>query len=86
MRGRGEESPFAALLPSDTVLSQMEMAVIVIDRFSNVIYGNEFARQLFGFGEEFIGHSVLSATTAAPSTPGRTPYRCGTRRATSTAL
>jgi PAS domain S-box-containing protein len=48
------------MLPSDTVLSQMEMAVIVIDRFSNVIYGNDFARQLFGFGEEFIGHSILS--------------------------
>ncbi|MFI0452381.1 SpoIIE family protein phosphatase [Actinomadura sp. 6N118] len=55
------ESPFAAHLPPETVLSQMEMAVIVCDRFSNVIYGNSFARQLFGFGgDEVIGHSVLS--------------------------
>ncbi|MWK34323.1 SpoIIE family protein phosphatase [Actinomadura sp. J1-007] len=39
----------------------MEMAVIVCDRFSNVIYGNAFARQLFGFGgDEVIGHSILS--------------------------
>nr|WP_241683430.1 SpoIIE family protein phosphatase [Actinomadura sp. J1-007] len=37
------------------------MAVIVCDRFSNVIYGNAFARQLFGFGgDEVIGHSILS--------------------------
>src|ERR671915_585240 len=60
MKRRGEESPFAALLPAETVLGQMEMAVIVIDRFSNILYGNEFARQLFGFGEEYIGHSILS--------------------------
>jgi PAS domain S-box-containing protein len=38
----------------------MEMAVIVIDRFSNILYGNEFATQLFGFGEEYVGHSILS--------------------------
>jgi PAS domain S-box-containing protein len=49
-----------ALLPPDAVLGQMEMAVIVIDRYSNVIFGNEFARQLFGFGDEFVGHSILS--------------------------
>ena len=55
------ESPFAAHLPPETVLSQMEMAVIVCDRFSNVIYGNAFARQLFGFGgDDIIGHSILS--------------------------
>jgi PAS domain S-box-containing protein len=60
MKRGGEESPFAALLPDETVLGQMEMAVIVIDRFSNILYGNEYARHLFGFGEEFVGHSVLS--------------------------
>ena len=59
MRSWGE-SPFAAMLPPETVLAQMEMAVIVADRFSNLIYGNDFARQLFGFGEQHIGHSVLS--------------------------
>ncbi|MFB4312112.1 SpoIIE family protein phosphatase [Actinomadura sp. GTD37] len=55
------EAPDEARLPPETVLSQMEMAVIVCDRFSNVIYGNAFARQLFGFGgDEVIGHSILS--------------------------
>ncbi|MBO2464578.1 SpoIIE family protein phosphatase [Actinomadura violacea] len=58
---RWGEAPFEAHLPPETVLSQMEMAVIVCDRFSNVIYGNAFARQLFGFGgDEIIGHSILS--------------------------
>ncbi|MWA06797.1 SpoIIE family protein phosphatase [Actinomadura sp. LD22] len=58
---RWGEAPFEAHLPPETVLSQMEMAVIVCDRFSNVIYGNAFARQLFGFGgDEVIGHSILS--------------------------
>jgi PAS domain S-box-containing protein len=58
---RWGESPFDAHLPPETVLNQMEMAVIVCDRFSNVIYGNAFARQLFGFGgDEVIGQSVLS--------------------------
>ncbi|RFS84480.1 PAS domain S-box protein [Actinomadura spongiicola] len=55
------EAPDEAHLPPETVLNQMEMAVIVCDRFSNVIYGNAFARQLFGFGgDEIIGHSILS--------------------------
>ncbi|NDU74891.1 SpoIIE family protein phosphatase [Actinomadura sp. DSM 109109] len=55
------EAPDEAHLPPETVLAQMEMAVIVCDRFSNVIYGNAFARQLFGFGgDEIIGHSILS--------------------------
>ncbi|GAA4143536.1 ATP-binding SpoIIE family protein phosphatase [Actinomadura keratinilytica] len=58
---RPDEPPFEAQLPPETVLNQMEMAVIVCDRFSNVIYGNEFARRLFGFGgDDLIGHSVLS--------------------------
>ncbi|TDD83129.1 ATP-binding SpoIIE family protein phosphatase [Actinomadura rubrisoli] len=60
MKSWGEAS-FEAHLPPETVLNQMEMAVIVCDRFSNVIYGNAFARQLFGFGgDEIIGHSILS--------------------------
>ncbi|GAA3201769.1 ATP-binding SpoIIE family protein phosphatase [Actinocorallia longicatena] len=55
------EPPFEAQLPPETVLNQMEMAVIVCDRFSNVIYINAFAKKLFGFGgSEFIGQSVLS--------------------------
>jgi PAS domain S-box-containing protein len=58
---RWGESPFDAQLPPETVLNQMEMAVIVCDRFSNIISGNAFAQKLFGFaGEEFIGQSILS--------------------------
>ncbi|MEV4252609.1 SpoIIE family protein phosphatase [Spirillospora sp. NPDC049652] len=58
---RWGDAPFEALLPPETVLAQMEMAVVVCDRFSNVIYGNPFARELFGFGgDEVIGHSILS--------------------------
>jgi PAS domain S-box-containing protein len=55
------ESPFEAQLPAETVLGQMEMAVIVCDRFSNIISNNAYAEKLFGFaGEEYIGQSVLS--------------------------
>jgi len=55
------DPPFEARLPPETVLNQMEMAVIVCDRFSNIIYSNAFAKKLFGFGgSEFIGQSVLS--------------------------
>jgi PAS domain S-box-containing protein len=57
---RWGETPFEALLPPETVLGQMEMAVVVCDRFSNVLYGNTFARDFFGFGDDFVGHSVLS--------------------------
>ncbi|HEX2313951.1 MAG TPA: SpoIIE family protein phosphatase [Thermomonospora sp.] len=58
---RWGESSFEAQLPPETVLTQMEMAVIVCDRFSNVIYSNAFAHQLFGFGgDEHIGQSILS--------------------------
>ncbi|SEG92313.1 PAS domain S-box-containing protein [Thermomonospora echinospora] len=57
---RWGESSFEAQLPPETVLAQMEMAVIVCDRFSNIIYSNEFAHELFGFGGEYVGQSVLS--------------------------
>ncbi|MQY04279.1 ATP-binding SpoIIE family protein phosphatase [Actinomadura macrotermitis] len=62
---RWGETPYEAHLPPETVLNQMEMAVIVCDRFSNVIYGNAFAQELFGFGgDEFVGHSALSLAIA----------------------
>ncbi|MDX6295432.1 MAG: hypothetical protein QOH50_4507, partial [Kribbellaceae bacterium] len=58
---RGDESAFEAQLPPETVLNHMEMAVIVCDRFSNIISHNDFAQKLFGFvGEEYVGQSVLS--------------------------
>jgi PAS domain S-box-containing protein len=58
---RWGETPFEAQLPAETVLGQMEMAVIVTDRFSNIISSNAYAAKLFGFsGDEYIGQSVLS--------------------------
>ncbi|GAA0947734.1 ATP-binding SpoIIE family protein phosphatase [Nonomuraea longicatena] len=35
-------------LAADTVLDQAEMAIVVTDRFSNVLYWNPFAEKLFG--------------------------------------
>jgi serine phosphatase RsbU (regulator of sigma subunit) len=50
-------------LPADMLLDQAEMAVIVIDRRSNLLYINPFAARLFrvsGDPSRFIGQSVLS--------------------------
>lgn len=59
------EGPHEALLPPVTVLNQAEMAVIVTDRFSNIIYCNAFAEQLFGFHvRRHIGQSLLSVGIA----------------------
>lgn len=50
-----------ALLPPETVLNQAEMAVIVCDRYSNLLYCNAFTEKLLGFGgSEYIGRSILS--------------------------
>jgi PAS domain S-box-containing protein len=58
---RWGEQPIDASLPPETVLNQAEMAVIVCDRYSNVLYCNAFTEQLLGFGgPEYIGRSVLS--------------------------
>jgi PAS domain S-box-containing protein len=58
---RWGEPPADALLPPETVLNQAEMAVIVCDRYSNVIYYNAFTETLLGFGgPEYIGRSILS--------------------------
>jgi PAS domain S-box-containing protein len=58
---RWGETPSDALLPPETVLNQAEMAVIVCDRYSNVIYCNAFTETLLGFGgSEYIGRSILS--------------------------
>lgn len=58
---RWGETPIEAQLPAETVLSQMEMAVITCDRFSNIISLNAFAQKMFGWsGEEFVGQSVLT--------------------------
>jgi PAS domain S-box-containing protein len=58
---RWGDMPAEALLPPETVLNQAEMAVIVCDRYSNLIYCNAFTEQLLGFGgSEYIGRSILS--------------------------
>jgi PAS domain-containing protein len=58
---RWGETPVDALLPPETVLNQAEMAVIVCDRYSNLLYCNAFTEKLLGFGgSEYIGRSILS--------------------------
>jgi len=54
---------FDAYLPAETVLNQVEIAVVVTDRLSNLLYANPCASRLFGLGDDIhhlIGHSVLS--------------------------
>ncbi|HZE34691.1 MAG TPA: SpoIIE family protein phosphatase [Actinoallomurus sp.] len=58
---RWGETPVDALLPPETVLNQAEMAVIVCDRYSNLLYCNAFTEKLLGFGgTEYVGRSILS--------------------------
>ena len=58
---RWGEPPADAPLPPRTVLDHAEMAVIVCDRYSNLLYCNAFTEALFGFGgSEYIGRSILT--------------------------
>src|SRR5262245_50361389 len=58
---RWDSPPLDALLPPETVLNHAEMAVIVCDRYSNLLYCNAFTEALFGFGgSEYLGRSILS--------------------------
>jgi serine phosphatase RsbU (regulator of sigma subunit) len=41
------EAPFDAYLPADMVLGQADIAVVVTDRLSNLLYINEYAARLF---------------------------------------
>ncbi|MEV5705149.1 SpoIIE family protein phosphatase [Actinoallomurus sp. NPDC052274] len=62
---RWGDLPADALLPPKTVLDAVEMAVIVCDRFGNVLYTNAFTEALLGFGgPEYIGRSWLSLGVA----------------------
>src|SRR6266487_5875378 len=57
------EGSFDAYLPPETVLDQVETAVIVTDRLSNLLYWNAFTPKLFGYPEDsrhLIGRSILS--------------------------
>ena len=59
---RWGDGAFDAYLPAETVLQQVETAVIATDRASNLLYANAHAAKLFGFPEDFyhlIGHSIL---------------------------
>jgi PAS domain S-box-containing protein len=58
-----EEIALEAYLPADTVLGQIEAAVVVTDRLSNLLYANAFAAKLFDFPdapERLVGRSLLS--------------------------
>jgi PAS domain S-box-containing protein len=58
-----DESTLAAYLPPDTVLGQIDAAVVVTDRQSNLLYANAYAVKLFGFPdspERLVGRSLLS--------------------------
>src|SRR6266536_944408 len=57
------EPTFDAYLPAETVLNQVETAVIVTDRRSNLLYANAFAKKLFRLPEDLhhlIGRSILA--------------------------
>jgi PAS domain S-box-containing protein len=58
-----DESTLPAYLLPDTVLGQIDAAVVVTDRLSNLLYANAYAAKLFGFPdvpERLVGRSLLS--------------------------
>src|SRR5215471_9084437 len=58
-----DEAALGAHLPPDTVLGQIEAAVVVTDRLSNLLYANAYAAKLFDFPdtpERLVGRSLLS--------------------------
>src|SRR5690348_3330455 len=58
-----DEAALGAYLPPDTVLGQIEAAVVVADRQSKLLYANAYAAKLFDFPdapERLVGRSLLS--------------------------
>jgi PAS domain S-box-containing protein len=58
-----DEAGLGAYLPPETVLGQIEAAVVVTDRRSNLRYANAYAAKLFDFPdvpERLVGRSLLS--------------------------
>jgi PAS domain S-box-containing protein len=58
-----DEAAVSAYLPPETVLGQIEAAVVVTDQLSNLRYANAFAAKLFDFPdvpERLVGRSLLS--------------------------
>ena len=61
MKRWGEASYEPAELSAQTVLTNVESAVIVVDRLGNVLYANAYAERMFGMvGVPYVGKSVLS--------------------------
>src|ERR1051326_1134082 len=83
-----------AYLPPDTVLGQIEAAVVVTDKQSNLLYANGYASRLFDFPdipERLVGRSLLSlrrcgvvpargtaSSSSAAGRPGAAASRNGT--------
>ena len=60
---RRAKSGLAAFLPADTVLGQIEAAVLVTDPLGNLLYANACAVELFGFPdrvERLVGRPIVS--------------------------
>src|ERR1700719_770511 len=58
-----DEVGMSAYLRPDTVLGQIEAAVVVTDQQSNLLYANAYAAKLFDFPdtpERLVGRSLLS--------------------------
>jgi PAS domain S-box-containing protein len=58
-----DESRLATFLTTDTVLGQIEAAVLVTDEFGSLLYANSYAVALFDFpgdAEHLVGQSILS--------------------------
>ncbi len=57
------DAAYPSYLPAETVLDQVETAVVVTDRLNNLLYANAFAQRLFGISadaQQLVGRPVLS--------------------------
>jgi PAS domain S-box-containing protein len=57
------DAAYPSYLPAETVLDQVETAVVVTDRLNNLLYANSFAQKLFGVSadaQQLVGRPVLS--------------------------
>jgi len=57
------DSAYPSYLPAESVLDQVETAVVVTDRLNNLLYANVFAQRLFGVSadaQQLVGRPVLS--------------------------
>jgi serine phosphatase RsbU (regulator of sigma subunit) len=69
-----DEAAFDAYLTGDTVLGEADMAVVVADRLSNLLYLNSYAARLFrvsGDASRLAGCPVLSLGLFAGDSPGK---------------